>query len=431
MSDEKKRIGRYEIIKELGRGNMGAVYLARDPFIDRQVAVKLAAHQDSGTEDNPDNFNRQFFNEARSAGRLQHPNIVAIYDASVYRGSCYMAMEYVDGPDLREFCRKDSLLEPEQLLQILYNLCKALEYAHNMEIVHRDIKPANIMLTGEGVVKIGDFGIACVTEDTIDTARVGTPHYMSPEQIKEEPVDGRSDIFSLGCVMYEMLTGEKAYPGDNPAAIINKIVNQEPPALRGVRPDLPAELDEAVARSLAGRTDKRYQTCADLAYDLKRIARTFKNAHHDDSNDVVVDYVCSIPFFSDFSRDEVTEIMSACSIVRCKKDEFIVREGETDDTMYVILSGSVGVIKRGQKFINIEKGECFGEMAYLSHRPREAGIQAQTDCAVLSISSTLMNRLPDGVQLKFLKGFARILAGRLAKDNQIISYLSKQTGRGR
>lgn len=424
--EEVQKIGRYELLKELGRGNMGIVYLAYDPYIDRRVALKITSPQEDSPEGTPVRFGREFFQEARAAGQLIHPNIVAVYDADVHGDSCYIVMEYVDGQDLREFCHGDSLLPVERVLDMIFNISRGLDHAHNKNIVHRDIKPANIMITSDGVAKIGDFGIACAAHGSMASDSSGTLYYMAPEQIAQEAVDSRSDIFSLGCVLYELLSGNKAFSGHNTSVIINTILSAAPVSLLEYRPDLPEEIDAIVRKALAKKPEERYQTCLDFAYDLKVALHHFQAQNNSSKTDNILDFACTMPFFKYFSREQVANLMAASSTVKCRSGDVIVKEGETDDTLYVILSGSVSVFKKDRKIADIAQGECFGEMAYLSQQPRNSTVIANTDCLLLKISSTLMSRQPEAVQLLFMKSFAITLSGRLANDNRIISYFMRR-----
>jgi serine/threonine-protein kinase len=217
------RIGRYKIVRELGRGAMGVVYHAIDPNIGRPVAIKTIQLGGTRTPEEQDRLRERLFREARSAGILSHPGIVTIYDVEQEGDLAYIAMEYVDGPTLDQLLSEQAAVEPEVMFSILAQTAVALDYAHQKGIVHRDIKPANIMIAGPnsgspGTVKITDFGIAKITASeqfTMTGAIVGTPHYMSPEQVQGQPVDGRSDQFSLAVIAYEMLTGEKPYTGEH------------------------------------------------------------------------------------------------------------------------------------------------------------------------------------------------------------------------
>src|SRR4030043_251018 len=185
-------IGRYQIIRKLGQGGAGVVFLCKDPFIKRRVAIKIS-------QTPTDRARERFLVEAQSAGQFNHPNIVSIYDVGVQNNFCYMTMEYIEGDTLEKFCLKKHRLPLRRVIEIALNVCSALDYSHKRGIIHRDIKPANIMIDKDGIVKIADFGIAQMTESTVVSGFFGTPSYMSPEQLKEEPIGYQSDIFSWGC----------------------------------------------------------------------------------------------------------------------------------------------------------------------------------------------------------------------------------------
>ncbi|HEX5434417.1 MAG TPA: serine/threonine-protein kinase [Candidatus Angelobacter sp.] len=261
-------VGRYEIIEELGRGAMGVVYKAKDPTIGRTVALKTLRLDVHGLE--TAEMVRRFQNEARAAGVLSHPNIVTIYDAGEQDGIFYIAMEFMQGTTLHELLAEHHILPTEDVIQYSRQICKGLDYAHSHGIVHRDVKPANIMITANGTVKIMDFGIAKAGGSMTSTGQVlGTPNYMSPEQVKGRPLDGRSDLFSFGVILYEMLTGEKPFVGQNVTTIIYKIVNENPIAPRDLDVTVHPGLSAIVTRALAKSPDDRYQNGADLVRDLE------------------------------------------------------------------------------------------------------------------------------------------------------------------
>ena len=267
-------LGRYEIEKELGRGAMGTVFLGKDPKINRFVAIKTLRldEVDSGTAAE---VKERFFREAESAGRLNHPNIVTIHDAGEEQELGYIAMEVLDGKDLKEWCRKDTLLPVKQVLEIIADVAEALDYAHSQDVVHRDIKPANIMMQKDGTVKVTDFGIARITTSSKTQTGVllGTPNYMSPEQITSTKVDGRADIFSLGVVLFEMLTGEKPFRSDNPATLMFQIAKEPHPSILKLRADLPAPCEAILDRALQKDAAQRYQRAAEMAQALRACAQ--------------------------------------------------------------------------------------------------------------------------------------------------------------
>ena len=261
-------VGRYEIIGELGRGAMGVVYKALDPTIGRTVALKTMRLDVHGLD--AQEMVRRFQNEARAAGVLNHPNIVTIYDAGERDGIFYIAMEFIEGTTLHELLTEKRVLATDEVLQYTRQISRGLDYAHSNGIVHRDIKPANIMITANGTVKIMDFGIAKSGGQVTNTGQVlGTPNYMSPEQVKGRALDGRSDLFSMGVILYEMLTGEKPFVGQNVTTIIYKIVNETPITPRDLDVTVHPGLSTIVTKALAKAPDDRYQTGADLVRDLE------------------------------------------------------------------------------------------------------------------------------------------------------------------
>ena len=266
------KAGRYEIQGELGRGAMGVVYKAVDPVIGRTVAVKTLRLSEEGTGlSRPELLNR-FQTEARAAGLLTHPNIVVVFDAGEEDGLYYITMELVEGKSLQALLDAGQAFPLARVLRIMEQTCSALQFAHERSIVHRDIKPANLMLTADDTVKVTDFGTAKILQfGTVQqTAHVmGTPSYMSPEQVKGRVVDGRSDIFSLGVMLYEMITGEKPFPGQNLTTVIYKIVNEDPVPPRTIDPMIHSGLSTVVMKALAKDPAARYQTCKEMLEDLK------------------------------------------------------------------------------------------------------------------------------------------------------------------
>jgi len=266
------KAGRYEIQSELGRGAMGVVYKATDPVIGRTVAVKTLRLSEEGTGlSKPELLNR-FQTEARAAGLLTHPNIVVVFDAGEEDGLFYITMELVEGKSLQALLDAGQAFPLPRVLRIMEQTCSALNFAHERSIVHRDIKPANLMLTADDTVKVTDFGTAKILQfGTVQqTAHVmGTPSYMSPEQVKGRVVDGRSDIFSLGVMLYEMITGEKPFPGQNITTVIYKIVNEDPVPPRTIDPSIHSGLSSVVMKALAKEPAARYQTCREMLEDLK------------------------------------------------------------------------------------------------------------------------------------------------------------------
>jgi len=264
------QLGRYEVLGELGQGAMGVVYKAKDPLIDRVVAIKTI---NLGLAlDEKEEYEGRFYQEAKAAGRLNHPNIVTIYDVGKSADVAYIAMEFLEGRELRDIMNDGGKLPVDQVLDIVAQVALGLAYAHEHEIVHRDVKPSNIMVVRDGHVKITDFGIARMASSAVRTQTgmvLGSPKYMSPEQVMGKNIDQRSDIFSLGVMLYEMLTGQAPFNGENVNAIMYQTLNAAPPPPNVLNPGVPEMLNYIVAKALAKPVDDRYQNAKDFAADLR------------------------------------------------------------------------------------------------------------------------------------------------------------------
>jgi serine/threonine-protein kinase len=271
---EKPMLGRYQVEKELGKGAMGVVYLGKDPKIGRVVAIKTMALGEEFEGDALADARERFFREAETAGRLQHQNIVTIFDAGEEHDLAYIAMEFLKGKDLVDNCKDGNLLPVPTVLSIIARVADALSYAHKQHVVHRDIKPANIMYElASDTVKVTDFGIARITDSskTKTGLVLGTPSFMSPEQLAGKKVDGRSDLYSLGVMLFQLLAGVLPFRGESMAELMYKIANEEAPDIRIIRKELPQSLASLIALSLSKRPEDRYQDGAQLAKDLRVI----------------------------------------------------------------------------------------------------------------------------------------------------------------
>src|SRR5690242_11348157 len=265
------RIGRYQIVKELGRGAMGVVYQAVDPTIGRHVAIKTIRLGELDDPDERAKLRERLFREARSAGILSHPGIVTIYDMEEQGDVAFIAMEFVDGPTLDQLLSGREPIAREQLMSILRQTAAALDYAHAKGIVHRDIKPANIMIASDGAVKITDFGIAKVTTSQQYTQTgtiLGTPNYMSPEQVQGLAVTGRADQFSLSVIAFEMLTGDRPFTGEHLTTVVYKIVAEDPPPVQRLNPTLGPQIDAVLRRGLMKKPEGRYGLCIEFVNGL-------------------------------------------------------------------------------------------------------------------------------------------------------------------
>ena len=272
-----QRLGRYVIEKRIGRGAMGAVYLAKDPRINRPIALKAIPIEQEFEDEELKEARLRFYREAESAGRLTHPNIITVYDAGEDKGLAYIAMEYVPGIALKDFTDKKKLLAPKRALELAAATAEALDYAHNQGVIHRDIKPANLLYNPkEGSLKISDFGVARLTDNNRTKTGIvlGTPMYMSPEQLGAEPLTGLSDLFSLGVTLYELLIGEVPFTATNIAVLMTKITTEEPAPIAKRRAGIPPSVDSVLAKAMAKRPEDRFSCGAEMAIALRNCART-------------------------------------------------------------------------------------------------------------------------------------------------------------
>ena len=267
-----KKLGRFEILREIGKGAMGQVFLAHDPKIDRHVAIKTIVLPPGTSEEEARETSQRFTHEAQAAGKLLHPNIVTIFDVGEEEGLSFIAMEYIEGSTLEKHTRSDQLLAPSRVLNLIGQAAAALDYAHQNKIVHRDVKPANLMVLKGDVLKVTDFGLAKNPSANLTQAGVllGTPSYMSPEQIQGRELDGRSDLFSLGVVLYELLTGVRPFDGDSISTIIYKVLYEDPRPPAAFNPALPPDVNVLLEKALAKDPESRYRSCAELAAALNK-----------------------------------------------------------------------------------------------------------------------------------------------------------------
>ncbi len=427
MSDSPlEQLGKYEVVNEIDRGSMGIVYLGHDPFVNRSVALKVALADSLNDPESGERYRRMFFNEAHTAGMLAHPNIINIHDAGVDEETCYIVMEYIEGGDtLKSHTKPETLLPVEKAVEIIFKCANALDYAHRQGVVHRDIKPSNILITEEKDVKIGDFSIAHISKlDATATAPegvMGSPRYMSPEQLREESITSQSDLFSLGVVMYELLTGRHPFQTDNFSRLIHLILNEEPAPMRDFRSDVPDSLEDIMRKAIAKETSKRYQTGLDFATDLSRAFDKLEATQEEIDVEEQFNMIKKLEFFQGFPDPEIWEILRASHWQEYKPGENIIVEGELDDCFYIIVSGKVDVTKNDKNIRTLHIGDCFGEMGYLAKTKRTASIVAENQTALIKINSTVISQVSLNCQVRFLKVFLRTLIHRLSATTEIIS----------
>ena len=409
-------LGKYQIKRKLGEGNTAIVYLAQDPFIDREVAIKVAHPRQLAAAEDAETFKRLFFNEAQTAGMLRHPNITAIYDAGMDRDIDYIVMEYVSGGEtLDKFTNADSLLPLDEVTTLFHQCAQALDYAHRRGVIHRDIKPKNILLTPGRDVKITDFGVAVIQQQASEQTPeiIGSPLYMSPEQIQNQVLSGQSDLFSLGIVAYELLTGKHPFTAGNLDAINHQILTKKPQALQDYRADIPEIYQRIIDKALAKAPYYRYKSGSDLAGDIALVFDFLRRLPHQLSLQDKFSRVRSLRFFADFPEAELWEIINAAEWLEIPLASDILHEGEFDPSFYVLVEGTVGVLKGERSIVHLQAGDCFGEMALVSGRRRSATIKATTAVTALKIKSSVIDRTSINCQLRFQRNFSTTLIERL------------------
>lgn len=414
---EPQQIGKYHIIGVAGHGNMGTVYVGHDPFSDTHVAIKVC----SVTADSGFKIARKlFFNEAHTAGGLDHPNILSVLDAGEQDGQPYIVMEYLDGGDtLRSHVTPDTRLPLPRVIEVLYQCAKALDYAHRRGVIHRDIKPSNIMLTREGSVKIGDFGIAqhALSDETQLMGMMGSPRYMSPEQVREEDLTHQSDLFSLGVVAYELVTGKPPFAGRTIAQLVRRIVNDEPAPLASLRPDAPDGLAAIIAKAMSKNLASRYEYAHEMAADLASLFGSMDHGTPAPSARERFESVRGLAFFNDFSDAELNEVLAAGTWRDVRAGTTVVAENEPGTAFYVLVNGEASAQLGGVEVGPLLKGECFGEMAVLTQQPRGASVVASEECTLLRIDGRQIERATMACQLRLNQVFLRTLLQRLARTN--------------
>ena len=414
--DGPEKIGKYVIINKVGKGSTGTVYLSHDPYYRRDVAIKVYNIEEDSDADRARVSRKMFFNEAHMVGMLQHPNIMPIYDAGEEDGKYYVVTEHVQGArTLAAYCRPDNLLRVDDVVEIIYKCAKALHYAHGRGVIHRDIKPSNIMLTIDNDVRIIDFGIAICAD--ADVSRIegiaGSPSYMSPEQVQSEDLTPASDIYSLGAVLYELLTGFRPFRANNLSKLLHQIVYATPPPIHTYRDDLPEELEDVVMMTMQKEPAKRCASGNVLAAQLTRVHQDLRSKYDSLDNQEHFDLLRTLTFFHEFSHSEIWEVLRASEWTEYKDGDNIVREGEMDDRFYIIVSGQCEVEANGHQLGVLTNGNCFGETSYVRGAKRTASIRAKGPTTILRVSSTLMEQVSQACQLRFNKVFLRSLITRL------------------
>lgn len=423
-------IGKYRVLRELGRGATSTVYLAEDAFHRREVAIKVVKAGPATDSELQRRYKRVFINESSLAGRLSHPHIVAIYDAADDGEQTYIVMECVDGGTLEQYISPEALLPLTRLVEIVFKASVALDYAHRHGVIHCDIKPANILIHGETDIKISDFGAAYVgaAEHTFLTG-VGSPAYMSPEQIQDRQVTHQTDIYSLGVVMYQLLTGRLPFSGSSRGSLLYQIINIEPTPPSLLRRGLSTALDRIVLKALAKSPTDRYGTWAEFSRDLALAFRHLSLPEESISDTEKFSTLRAIPMFRDFRDVELWEQLRVAGWRRVAAETTILREGDQSDLLYVLVDGEASVSRRGVRLDSLQAGHCFGEIQYFEtvSGQRSTTITSTLPCTLLELEAAHIRQASDALQMQLNRAFIRVLVSRLdARDHRLIQQADAQ-----
>ncbi len=420
------KIGKFEIIRELGKGATSAVYQAYDPFQNRQVAIKVVFPEALVDKEYGKRYRKLFVTEASLAGKLSHPHIVAIYDAVAGDDLSYIVMEYVEGTTLEQYTRHQNLLPVQKIVEIVYKCARALDYAARQGVIHRDIKPANVLITGESDIKISDFGAALtLVSETTQVSGVGSPAYMSPEQVKEQSLTHQTDIFSLGVLMYQMLCGRLPFQGTNNYSMIYQIMNVEPPWPSQFRSDLPPRIEAIVMRALKKETTERYATWDEFAHDLVVALGTEHKLEKGFAESEKFDTLRKLDFFRQFSDVELWEVLRLATWHHHGRDAVLIQEGDIGSSFFILVAGQVKVVKQDKLLNLLKAGECFGEMAYLGKHKfqRSASVVSISDISVIEIRAETLTKASELCRHHFHGAFLELLVDRLSMANLRLSQL--------
>ena len=408
-------IGKYEIIKPLGKGATATVYLCKDPEVDRQVAVKvIQLGKDNAAMSR--RLMKLFQTEAGIGRRLDHPNIVKIYDAVVEPDRAYIAMEYIEGTALDQYVSINKLMPLHRVVGIIFKCCMAFDYAYREGVIHRDIKPANIMLTKDDEPKIADFGLSLNLQreegrDSTFIMGVGSPAYMSPEQIKQYPLNQKTDLYSLGVLLFQMLTGRLPFRANNPATLVYRIINLDTPSVCALNPNLPPALDPIIKKALEKDLYNRYKNGAEFAKDLSAVRYQILEDDDPQQDFRHFEVLRKLPFFVDFDDIEVWEALRICVWRDFAAKVALMKEGDEDRTFGIIVSGCVEVSIEGRAVCRLNPGDVVGEMAYLHPKSakRRATVVTLEPTVFLEVNPAALALSSEEVQERFQK----VLVGRV------------------
>lgn len=422
-----QKISKYEIKRTIGKGAMGVVYEAYDPFVQRPVAIKVAHEFGDENPQKAQKLRESFFSEVFSAGRMHHPSVVSVYDAGQLDNWNYIVMEYVDGVTLQEYVTGKHVLTTNQVIDVMYQCAKGLDYVHRQGIIHRDLKPGNIMLSRDGEVKIMDFSIAHVDMgEEGDSTVLGSPMYLPPEQLTDEKrLVEQSDIYSLGAVMYALLARRPLFKASSLESLIYQITNMDPDPLHFIRPELPQQVIDIAEKCLHKIIYERYDSAKHLANELSNAYGRLRSVGKRIDMQEKWTTLRYLRFFKDFNDEQISEVVDASEWYDFKKGETIVSEGEIETSFYVITKGGVEVHKDEVVIGRMYQGDCFGEIAFITREPRLATIVARTDVSLMVVSGSLLDKASVETQLQYYRIFLENLVARLSSATEQLAEHEK------
>jgi serine/threonine protein kinase len=425
-SEPQEHIGKYPVLRQIGTGATSKVYLARDPFAKRDVAIKVFLFDKHAEAQQERMKHKAFVAEASLAGKLNHPHIVEIFDAVVEPDHSYLVMEYVPGTTLEAHADVATLLPVSKVVEIVFKCIRALEYAWRHGVIHRDIKPGNVLLSAAGETKVSDFGASFQQkiQDTTQITGVGSPAYMSPEQVRLEPLTQQTDIYSLGVTMYRLLTGRLPFTATTQAALTYAILNTAAPRPATLRPELPGLLDAIVMKAMERDPAARYQSWLDFGKDLSQAFASLRLAGASVSDSEKFTKLRDFPFFVDFNDVVLWELIRIGTWKSIGPQTVLIREGETGDSFYFLVEGEVDVTLFSKLLATVKAGRCFGELLYFGDRNqrRTSTITARTPITVIEVKADAMRAATDACQAAFNKACMRVLIERLVDSNLRLAH---------
>ena len=439
MSRTPETIGKYRILREIGRGATAVVYLVESPDHPQPVALKHVRFDDKAKDEAK--WNRRLLKllkaERAVSSRLNHPNIIRIFDASVEPAEAYVVMEYFPGESLERYCSFEKLLPIHRTIGIVFKCCMALDHAFRQGIVHRDIKPANILVDDQDNVKITDFGLAMNISKRVDTDStfimgVGSPAYMSPEQIKGYPLNQKTDLYSLGVLLFHMLTGRLPFRASNPAQLVYKIINADPPQVSQLNPDVPEQMDAVIRKALEKDLYSRYRNGAEFAKDLAAVRYQILDENYVPPDTSRFMQLRKLAFFTEFEDVELWEVMRISSWRRVGQHVSLVREGDNDQRFGIVLEGMVELSIEGRRVMELGAGEVFGAQAWLDqleHRHMLSAVSL-TPLTYLEINPSALALASEEVLECFRRELGTVMVRRLAQVAKLLSAGGSPAVRG-